>query len=176
MKLSVRMVVILVLEGVALGTGAYLLSFLNYHERSHVVIGTGILCVVAGIAGMLVTRTKRHPMLYYGTLVFGGVMLCIGLWCRFALHYHERAAIPFGIGVVCLLSGLAGILIARSVISVFVGVITFGVVLTLLGTYFLTALDYHGRAYVAFGAGGICLVGGLIALLIVRRNVAVCML
>lgn len=170
MKKSVWLSSVVALGSIALGIGAYTLSFLDYHERIHALLVTLILCLVAGIVATLVTRPTLHTVASFGVVVFGGVALCVGAYLLFGMHYHERAAVVLGSGILCLIGGITGLLLARSLRAVFGGVIAFGVIALLFGTYFLTILHYHGRAYFALGAGILCLICGCIALLALRQD------
>lgn len=66
-----------------------------------------VLLVVA-----MIIRSRRYIFLLTATAI-GLVALCIGLYLKLMMDYHERAAIAFGAGCLCLLAGAVGFLISR---------------------------------------------------------------
>ncbi len=170
MRHSARFFVVMALECMALLIGAYSLSFLNYHERSHVAVETSILCLLGGLVGTLVTRPKTQAVVSSSAIALGIVALGVGSYFLTTLEYHERAYIVLGSGIICLLGGIAGILVARSKVAAFTGVTALGVIALGVGGYFLTTLGYHGRAYIILGAGLLCLLGGIAGTFLTRSK------
>lgn len=161
---------LLILEALAISMGAYSWSFLHHHERGHVALATIMLCFGGLLSGLLVTHPTWWKRTSAWTLIGAGVLLAVGLCCRLVLHYHERAALPFGLGLLALGAGLGGLLVARSWRATFGGITILGGGLLGMGILFLLGLSMNGRAFVAFGLGGILLVSGLLGLLCGHRS------
>jgi hypothetical protein len=170
-KNSLRFSLVLVLEIMALGIGAYTLSFLDYQERSHVGIETLMLCLVGAFVGMLVPQARAKVAVSSSMIACGVAALSVGSYWLSFLSYHERAALALGVGALCLIGGIAGRLAARSPTALCCGVIALGGMVVSIGAYFLTVLGYHGRAYVAFGLGTLYLLGGLVALIFAQQSI-----
>ncbi len=130
MKKTSRLSLVIALEIIALGIVASTYAALLYHDRWHVLLLTGLLCLVAGIIGTVVTRAKALAT-SCAILVLGLIALGIGLYFRVDLHYDERAAAVLGIGVLGFLGGLAGIIIPRSRAVALGGLLVLGLVTTL---------------------------------------------
>ena len=135
MKKTSGLSLVIALEIIALEIGAYTYAALLYHDRRHVLLLTGLLCLVAGIIGTVVTRAKAQAtscailLLGFlgglagiiiprsmaaalgGLLVLGLVTLSIGLYCLTILGYHGRAYMVLGTGTLCLLGSLVGIIV-----------------------------------------------------------------
>ncbi len=165
MKKSSRAWIIIALEGIALEIGAFTYAALLFQERLQVLLLTGLLCLLAGIIGTVVTRAKALES-SLAILVFGMVALSIGLYFRVVLDYHERASTALGIGILCILGGFVGIIMPRSIATVLYGLLVIGMIGLGLGLYFLTILGYHGRAYMVLGTGTLCLLGSLLGTII----------
>ncbi len=167
MKKTSRLSIVIALEIIALEIGAYTYAALLYHDRRHVLLLTGLLCLVAGIIGSVVTRAKAQAT-SWAILVLGLIALGIGLYFLVDLHYHERAAAAIGIGVLGLLGGLAGLIIPRSRAAALGGMLVLGLVTLSIGLYCLTVLGYHGRAYMVLGTGTLCLLGSLAGFIVIQ--------
>ena len=165
MKKTSGLSLVIALEIIALEIGAYTYAALLYHDRRHVLLLTGLLCLVAGIIGTVVTRAKAQAT-SCAILLLGLIALSIGLYFRVDLHYHERAAAALGIGVLGFLGGLAGIIIPRSMAAALGGLLVLGLVTLSIGLYCLTILGYHGRAYMVLGTGTLCLLGSLVGIIV----------
>jgi hypothetical protein len=63
------------------------------------------------VAAMII-RSRRYISLLTTTAI-GIVAWCIGLYLMLMMGYHERAYIALGTGCICLLVGLAGLLISQ---------------------------------------------------------------
>jgi len=135
MKKTTRLSLVIALEIIALEIGASTYAALLYHELPHVLLLTGLLCLVAGIIGTVVTRAKALATSCV-ILVLGLIALGIGLYFRVNLHYGERAAAALGIGVLGFLGGLAGIIIPRSRAVALGGVLVLGLVILSTGLLF----------------------------------------
>jgi hypothetical protein len=120
---------------IALEIGASTYAALLYHDRWHMLLLTGLLCLVAGMIGTVVTRAKALAT-SYAILVLGLIALGIGLYFRVDLHYDERAAAALGIGVLGFLGGLAGIIIPRSRAVALAGLLVLGLVTLSIGPLF----------------------------------------
>jgi hypothetical protein len=165
MKKSSRVWMVIALESIALEIGAYTSAALLYQARLKLLVLMGLLCLLAGMIGIVVTRAKAQvPSAVI--LVLGLVALGIGLYFRLVLHYHERAYTALGIGILGLLGGCGGIILPRSRAAVFYGLLIFGLSALSTGLYFLTILGYHGRAYMVLGTGTLCLLGSLLGLIV----------
>ncbi len=169
MKKNVRFPIVIVLEIVALEIGAYMYASLGYDERQHVLLATGILCLCSGIFGVILTRSKSI-VVTLGILLFGILLTGMGLYNLVVLGTHERAYTLLGIGILCLLSEVATILVLRSLVATLVGVMVLGITLLSVGVYFLTILGYHGRAYIPVGTGVLCILAALAGIFIVKTR------
>jgi hypothetical protein len=172
MKKSLQVWMVIALECIALEMGAYTSAALLYQERLKLFALTGLLCLLAGMIGIVVTRAKAHiPSAVL--LMLGLVILGIGLYLRLVLHYHERAYTALGIGLLGLLGGYGGIILLRSKAAVYHGLLLFGLSALSLGLYFLTILGYHGRAYMVLGTGTLCLLGSLLGLIMSHSRTSI---
>ncbi len=167
MKECTRLSVILALEIIALEIGAYTYAALLYQERSHVLLETGVLCLVSANIGIIVTRPKAQVASSW-VIAVGILALSIGVYFLTALEYHERAYTALGIGILCLLGGFAGIIMLRSIAAALSGMMVLGMLALGIGVYFLTILDYHGRAYMVLGTGVLCLLGSLVGSIVTQ--------
>lgn len=80
--------------------------------------------------------------------------------------FHKRAYTTLGIGILGLLGGCGGIILPRSRVAVFYGLLILGLIALSIGLYFLAILGYHGRAYMVLGTGTLCLLGSLFGLIV----------
>lgn len=167
MNKTSKLSLVIALEIIALEIGAYTYAALLFHDRRHVLLLTGLLCLFAGIIGAAVTRAKAQAA-SWAILVLGLIALGIGLYFRLHLHYHERAAAGLGIGVLGLLGGLAGIIIPRSREVALGGMLVIGLVTLSFGLYSLTVLGYHGRAYMVLGTGTLCLLASVAGFILIQ--------
>jgi hypothetical protein len=168
MKKFTRLSIVMALEVVALEIGAYTYAALLYKERSRVLLETAILCLFGVIIGTLVTRRSRAQAASLKTIAFGIVAFSIGIFFLTVMEYHERAYTVLGIGILCLLGGFAGVLVLRSMAAVLSGVTLLGFVVLGMGVYFLTALGYHGRAFMVLGTGILCLLGSFVGMFVTQ--------
>ena len=169
MKKTVWFPVLILLESIALEVGAYTLSALEYQERLHILLETVILCLIGGIVTTVVARPKTQALSSF-LLALGVVALCIGFYFLTILGYHERAYVTIGIGLICSVGGLAGLIIPRSLHTALWSMIALGVVALGIGSYFLAALGYHGRAYMVIGMGIVCILAGFMGVMAARRK------
>jgi hypothetical protein len=167
MKKTSRLWIVIALEIIAVEIGAYTYAALLFHDRLHVLLLTGLLCLVAGMIGTVVTRAKAQAA-SCAILLLGLLALGIGLYFRVHLHYHERAAAALGIGLLGFLGGLAGLLMPRSRAASLGGLLVLGLITLSIGLYCLTILGYHGRAYMVLGTGTLCLLGSLAGYLVIQ--------
>jgi len=135
MKKTSRLSLVIALEIIALEIGASTYAALLYHDLQHVLLLTGLLCLVAGMIGTVVTRAKARAT-SCAILVLGLIALGIGLYFRVDLHYDERAAAALGIGMLGFLGGLAGMIIPRSRAIALGGLLVFGLVPLSIGFLF----------------------------------------
>ncbi len=161
--------VIFFLEVIALEIGIYTYAALNHKERLHVLFLTVGLCLLGGMIGAIVTHSKTQAI-SFGLIVCGIASLGIGTYFMTSLDYHERAIFTFGIGILCIIGGIAGVIVARSRIAALSGVAGLGIVALSVGIYFLTALGFHKVAYMILGTGVLCLLGGLVGTIIARSR------
>ena len=101
---------VMILGLIALGTSLYLLHSFRVHERAYAILGTGILCVLAGLAGITIRSVSGT---LFGMIVLGIVALSTGLYLLIGLHYHGRAYTMLGIGAFGILSSLILLIIIR---------------------------------------------------------------
>ena len=113
MKKSLWLPIIIALELIALGSGAYMYAALDSGESDHIILATVILCLLAGIIAIMVTRSKARALPAV-VLAFGVFSLSTGLYFLTILNYHERAYTALATGILCLLGGLIGIIVAQS--------------------------------------------------------------
>jgi hypothetical protein len=135
MKKISRLWMVIALEIIALEIGASTYAALLYDDRWQVLPLTGLLCLVAGMIGTVVTRAHALAT-SCAILVLGLIALGIGLYFRVDLHYHERAAAALGIGVLGFLGGLAGLIIPRSRAIALGGLLVLGLVPLSIGLLF----------------------------------------
>ncbi len=166
MRKSIRFSIIIALVIIALEIGAYIYAALFFRERFHVLVITVSLCCLGGFLGSIVTRPKAQ-VISVGIMILGLIALSSGLYLLHAFHYHERAYTILGVGILCFLGGLAGIII-RSISDTVFGMIVLGIVALSIGLYFLIGLHYHGRAYTMLGIGAVGILGSLITIIIIR--------
>ncbi len=161
--------VTVILEVIALECGIYTYAALDHHERLHVLLLTGVLCLLGGVVGTIVThyRTQAVP---YGVLVCGIASLGTGIYFLNILNYHERAVLALGAGIISIIGGLAGIIVARSRLAALSGVAGLGIVALGVGIYFLTVLEHQSVAYLVLGTGALCLLGGLTGIVSTRSK------
>ncbi len=108
---------------------------------------------------------KKLSAIFSVTMIFGVLVLLIGMYLLTYMNYHERAYTTLGIGVVSFIGSLAG-LIARSSrvkTALCYGVIALGMVAFPVAGKYLTYpwASYHQRAYLIMGLGVLCLLGGI---------------
>src|SRR5258708_12884651 len=131
--------VIVFLEVIAIEIGVYAYAALNHQEQLHVIILTVGLCLLGGVVGAIVTHSKTQAI-SFGLIVCGIASLGIGTYFMTSLDYHERAIFTLGIGILCIIGGIAGIIVARSRIAALSGVAVLGIVAFRFGVYFFTDL------------------------------------
>ena len=109
MKISRRFALILALVAIAIGIGVYIYATLFFRERLHVLIITVALCCLSVVLGIIVTRPNMR-FVSIGIMILGIVAIGISLYLLHAFQLHERAYTILGIGILCFLGGLAGII------------------------------------------------------------------
>ena len=165
MKKSRRFALILALVAIAIGIGVYIYAILFFRERLHVLIITVALCCLGAVLGIIVTRPNMR-FVSIGIMILGIVAIGISLYLLHAFQLHERAYTILGIGILCFLGGLAGI-ITQSIITTLSGMVVLGVVALSIG-FNLASIDFHRRAYVVLGIGAFGILCGLIGILIIQ--------
>jgi hypothetical protein len=165
MKISRRFALILALAAIAIGIGIYIYATLFFRERLHVVIITFALCCLSVVLGIIVTR-PRMRVVSIGIMILGIVAIVISLYLLHVFQIHERAYIILGTGILCVLSGLVGI-INQSIIIPFFGMIALGLVALSIG-FDLASLDFHRRASVVLGIGAFGIFCGLIGIIFIQ--------
>ncbi|HVB73462.1 MAG TPA: hypothetical protein VNE38_07885 [Ktedonobacteraceae bacterium] len=169
MTKSSRIWVVIALEVIALEVGAYTYAALYHQIRLPLLAVTGVLCFFAAIIGMIVTRPKAQAISLL-ILVLGIITLAIGLYFLNALNYHERAYTPIGVGILGLIGGSLGIIVPRSITAALSETMILGMLALGMGLYFLTVLNFHGRAYMVLGTGTLCLLGGLVGIILTHSR------
>ena len=157
------------LEVIALEIGVYAYAALKRQERLHVLILTVSLCLLGGLVGAIVTHSKKQAI-SFAVIVCGIASLVIGIYFRTSLDYHERAIFTLGVGILCIIGGIARFVIDRSRIAALSGVAGLGIVALSAGIYFLMALKHQYVAYMILGTGILCLLGGLAGIVIGRSK------
>jgi hypothetical protein len=165
MKISRRFALILALVAIALGIGVYIYATLFFRERLHVLIITAALCCLGVVLGIIVTRPNMRAV-SIGIMIPGIVAIGISLYLLHAFQIHERAYTILGIGILCVLGGLAGI-INQSVMITFLGMIVLGLVALSIG-FNLASLDFHRRTFVVLCIGAFGILCGLIGIIILQ--------
>ena len=167
MKISRRFALILALVAIAIGIGVYIYATLFFRERLHVLIITVALCCLSVVLGIIVTRPNMR-FVSIGIMILGIVAIGISLYLLHAFQLHERAYTILGIGILCFLGGLAGI-ITQSIITTLSGMVVLGIVALSIG-FNLASLDFHRRAFVVLGIGAFGILCGLIGIIIIQVN------
>ncbi len=165
MKISRRFALILALVAIALGIGVYMYATLFFRERLHVLIATLSLCCLGVVLGIVVTRPKMQ-VVSIGLMILGIGAIGSSLYLLHAFQIHERAYTILGVGILCFLGGLAGI-ITQSTITTLLGMIVLGIVALSIG-FNLASLDFHRRAYVVLGLGAFGILCGLTGIIIIQ--------
>jgi hypothetical protein len=165
MKISSRLALILALAAIAVGIGIYIYATLFFRERLHVFIITVALCCLSVVLGIIVTRPKMRVVSIV-IMILGIVAIGISLYLLHTFQIHERAYTILGIGILCVLGGLAGI-INQSIIITFFGMIALGLVALSTG-FNLASLDFHRRASVVLGIGAFGILCGLIGIIYIQ--------
>jgi len=165
MKLTKRFMLILALVAVAIGIGFYIYSTIFFQERLHVLVITLALCCLGVILGYIVTRPDMQAV-SIGLLILGIGAMGVSIYVLHTFQIHERAYTILGIGILCVLSSLAGIF-TQSIIATLLGIVMLGLVALSIGLN-LASLDYHRRAYVVLGLGAFGILCGLIGIIMIQ--------
>ena len=165
MKISRRFALRLALVAIALGIGVYIYATLSFRERLHVLIITVALCCLSVVLGIIVTRPNMR-IVSIGIMILGIVAIGISLYLLHAFQIHERAYTILGIGILCVLGGLAGIN-NQSIVITFFGMIVLGLFALSIG-FNLASLDFPRRASVVLGIGAFGILCGLIGIIIIQ--------
>jgi hypothetical protein len=56
----------------------------------------------------------KNPVVFYAVIVLGAVVLAVGLYMLLGMHYHGRAYVAIGLGVVGLAAGISAIFVTKS--------------------------------------------------------------
>jgi hypothetical protein len=157
------------LLGVAILAAALYRVYVDGSNRqTDALFAAGTLCLFAALPGAIVSASKRQILLFYGLIIAGVVILGIGIILLINLELQDvdyGHAIPL---LELLVVGLIGMLVAATIIrygryftSYFV-IAAIGMLAVCIGLYLLVSMNYHERAYIALGTGGICLLTALI--------------
>jgi hypothetical protein len=165
MKFTKRFTLILALVAVAIGIGLYIYSTIFFQERLHVLVITLALCCLGVILGYIVTRPGMQAV-SIGLLILGIGAIGVSIYLLHTFQIHERAYTILGIGILCVLSSLAGIF-TQSIIATLLGIVMLGLVAFSIG-FNLASLDYHRRAYVVLGLGAFGILCGLIGIIMIQ--------
>lgn len=157
------------LELIALGSGAYMYAVLHSEEHGNVLLATTLLCVLAGIVGIMVIRARARTTSLL-MLVLGVVSLSIGIFFLTTLNYHERAYTVLGVGILWLLGGLGSVLMPRSPSIALAGVMILGLVALGFAGSSLMLSGYQGRVYLVLGVGASCLLAGLVGVMVAQAR------
>ncbi len=164
---------ITVFGAAALLLGLALIIFAHYHERAYVFLGLGAGGFIGGIAGTVGAGSKVKAALSYGMIALGMMGMIVGL-NYLADRYgsapnQTHGHIVIALSLVAILGGIVGALIAqpKGGIAAFSSVIMLGVIASIgivaltVGTIYLVVLQSQGHAYLLFGTGAVCLIGGI---------------
>jgi hypothetical protein len=165
MKITRRFTLILALVAIALGIGVYIYATLFFRELLHVLVITLALCCLGVVLGYIVTRPNMQAV-SIGFMILGIGATGGSIYLLHAFQIHERAYTILGVGILCLLSGLAGIF-TQSIIATLLGVVVLGIVADSIG-FNLVSLDFHRRAYVLLGLGAFGILCSLISIIIIQ--------
>lgn len=151
----ISIAIVVALELLAIESGIYTYVLLHHKEVSHVVLLTILLCLLAAFVGRLITnvQAKWHARIAGGLMLFGLLSTTIGIYTRIALVYHERAALALGAGIICLLAGFSGLLLARSLRAVLYEGIVLGTIVLAVGLYFFVSAYHTHVAYLVIATG-----------------------
>jgi hypothetical protein len=179
-KLSAIFSVTIIFGVLVLLIGLYLLTYMNYHERAYTTLGLGVVSFIGSLAGLIARSSRIKTALCYGAIALGMFAFPIAgkyLTYPFA-SYHQRAYIIMGIGVLFLLGGIGGaftlhpkaiMVTCYSVLAL--GVVTsLGIISLIIGIDQLVVFEASIKAFVLLGVGGICLLCGIPAAIIVQRR------
>jgi len=157
----------------ALLLGLALILFAHYHERAYIFLGLGAGGFMGGIAGIVGAGSKTRTALSYGVIALGMMGIVIGvnyLTGRYGTAPNQtHGDIVIALSLVAMLAGFVGALITRpkggmAALSslIMLGVIApLGIVAGTVGTIYLVVLQSQGLAYLLFGVGAVCLIGGI---------------
>ena len=165
MKISRRFALILALVAIALGIGVYMYATLFFRELLHVLIITFALCCLSVVLGYIVTRPNMQPV-SIGFMILGIGAIGSSIYLLHTFQIHERAYTILGAGILCFLSGLAGIF-TKSIIATLLGMVVLGIVGVSIG-FNLASLDFHRSAYVVLGLGAFGILCGLTGIIIIQ--------
>ena len=165
MKISSRFALILALVAIALGIGVYMFATLFFRELLHVLIITFALCCLSVVLGYIVTRPNMQPV-SIGFMILGIGAIGSSIYLLHTFQIHERAYTILGAGILCFLSGLAGIF-TKSIIATLLGIIVLGIVAVSSG-FNLASLDFHRGAYVVLGLGAFGILCGLAGIIVIQ--------
>ena len=101
-----------------------------------------------------------------GFMILGIGAIGSSIYLLHTFQIHERAYFILGAGILCLLSGLAGIF-TQSIIATLLGIIVLGIVAVSSG-FNLASLDFHRGAYVVLGLGAFGILCGLAGIIVIQ--------
>lgn len=174
---------IIVIGAMAILLGLTLIIYAHYHERAYVFLALGAGCFIGGIAGIVLVGQKAKIALGYGMIALGMVSFVIGINYLIGSYgpgpNQAHAVLVIIVSIIVFLIGIIGALIAqpRAGIAALLSVITLGVIgsigitALIVGTVFLSVLDYPKYAYLLLGTGTLCLSGGIICAIFAQRKV-----
>lgn len=157
--------ILCILECIAVEIGLFAYNALHNIDHRHLLLGTSILCAVAAIAGVIVTR-PRAQTISCGMLLLGLLALGLGFFFVTLLNYHERAAVTLGVGLLCLIASMAGLVLPRLPMAICSNVIAFGIITLGISLYFLNDPGDHVQAYFLLAFGSLCLLASLTGIIV----------
>ena len=118
---------ILFYGGMALGVlssaaGVYLATSIHYHERAYTVFAAGIACILAGFIAKHARPGRQRSgwlsvAMCFDVLVLGMLTSAAGASLAVIAHYHARAYAFLMVGMICLLVGLARVVVAPAILK-----------------------------------------------------------
>ncbi|HVB26024.1 MAG TPA: hypothetical protein VNG51_29055 [Ktedonobacteraceae bacterium] len=174
---------ILVVGFLILTFGVFLLTAMQYHERAYVFLCTGAACLIGGIAGIIAPQSKVKVAIFYGVMALAILIVTVGMnyLTYHNLQDHQRGYICIAGGIVVLLVGIVGAIVAQpmarwaacfSVIELGIAA-SIGIVAFIIGCHLLTVEGYQHQAYMALGLGTVCFIGGIASAALTQNKLAI---
>ena len=174
---------ILVIGLLILAFGVFLLTEMQYHERAYVFLCAGAAALIGGIAGIIAPQSKVKAAIFYGVMALAILIMTVGAnyLTYHNLQDHQRGYACIAVGIVVLLVGIVGAIVAQpvarwaacfSVIELGIAA-SIGIVAFIIGCHLLTVEGYQHEAYMALGLGMVCFIGGIASAALTQNKLAI---